>query len=64
MDLERLRKAQYLQCKLKPVDHRVGVIQLFDPAHGDAFELLEFTEEALDEVSPFLYFGVNGAPWV
>ena len=26
MDLERVRKAQYLQCELKPIDHRVGVI--------------------------------------
>lgn len=25
MDLERVPKAQYLQCELKPVDHRVGV---------------------------------------
>jgi hypothetical protein len=27
--------------------------------HGDALELFEFAEEVFDEVTPFVYFGVD-----
>ena len=31
----------------------------FVGAHGDAFELLEFAEEILDQVAPLVEFGVE-----
>ena len=40
----------------------------FVGAHGDAFEFFEFTEEVLDEMTPFVHLGVDlerdGAPRV
>jgi hypothetical protein len=32
----------------------------FVAAHGDAFELLDLAEEILDEMTPFVHFGVDG----
>jgi hypothetical protein len=31
----------------------------FVGAHGDAFELLELAEEVLDQMPPFVHFGVD-----
>ena len=31
----------------------------FVGAHGDAFEFLEFTEEVLDQMTPFVHLGVD-----
>ena len=40
----------------------VGIEALvgFVGAHGDALELLEFTEKVLDEMTPLVHFGVDG----
>ena len=40
----------------------------FVGAHGDAFELLELAEEVLDQMTPFVHFGVDrqvlGSAWM
>ena len=50
------------------MDHRGEALVGFVATHGDAFEFFEFAEEILDEMSPFVDFGVDGerlcAPWV
>ena len=50
------------------MDHGLEALVGFVGAHGDAFEFLEFTEEVLDEMTPFVHLGVDlerdGAPRV
>src|ERR1700730_1798722 len=36
------------------MDHRFEALIGFVAAHGDAFELFEFTEEVLDQMPPFV----------
>src|SRR5713101_8088018 len=50
------------------MDHGLEALVGFVGAHGDAFEFLEFTEEVLDQMTPFVHLGVGlvreGAPRV
>src|SRR5260370_1777165 len=50
------------------MDHGLEALVGFVGAHGDTFEFLEFTEEVLDEMTPFVHLGVDlerdGAPRV
>ncbi|WP_029013276.1 hypothetical protein [Niveispirillum irakense] len=41
------------------IDHGFEAFVCFASSHGDALELLEFAEEVLDEVPPFLDVGVD-----
>ena len=41
------------------MDHSSETFVGFVGAHGDAFELLEFAEEILDERAPFVHFEVD-----
>ena len=41
------------------MDHGLEALVGFVGAHGDAFEFLEFTEEVLDEMTPFVHLGVD-----
>jgi hypothetical protein len=50
------------------MDDGVEALVGFVGAHGDAFELLEFAEEVLDQMTPFVHFRVErqglGAAWM
>ena len=50
------------------MDHGLEALVGFVGAHGDTFEFLEFTEEVLDQMTPFVHLGVDlerdGAPRV
>src|SRR6266702_3214649 len=41
------------------MDHGLEALVGFVGAHVDAFEFLEFTEEVLDEMTPFVHLGVD-----
>jgi hypothetical protein len=41
------------------MDHGLEALVGFVGAHGDAFEFLEFTEEVLDQMTPFVHLGVD-----
>ena len=42
------------------MDDGIEALIGFVGAHGDPFELLEFAEEILDQVTPFVQFGSIG----
>ena len=50
------------------INHRGEALICFVTSHCDALELFEFAEEILDQVTPFVNFGVDikrfRAPWV
>lgn len=50
------------------MDHGCEALIGFAGTHGDALELLEFAEEVLDQVAPFVHLGVDleplGAVWM
>ena len=50
------------------VDHGFEALICFIRAHGDALELVEFTEEVFDQVPPFIHFRIDfdgfGAAWM
>ena len=50
------------------MNHSLEALVRFAGSHGDTFELLEFSEEVLDQMTPFVDFSVYfqrfGAPWV
>ena len=41
------------------MDHGLEALVGFVGAHGDAFEFLEFAEEVLDQITPFVHLGVD-----
>ena len=41
------------------MDDGFEALVAFVGSHGNSLELLEFAEEALDEMTPFVYFGVE-----
>src|SRR6266849_2468994 len=41
------------------MDHGLEALVGFVGTHGDALEFLEFTEEVLDEMTPFVHLGVD-----
>lgn len=41
------------------IDHCAEAFVRFVGAHCDAFEFLEFTEEILDQVPPFIHFSIQ-----
>ena len=50
------------------MDHALEALIRLACAHSDAFEFFEFTKEILDEMPPFVHFGVDvdwlGATWM
>ena len=42
------------------MDHGSEAGVSFVAAHGNAFELFDLAEEILDEMTPFVHFGIDG----